>query len=137
MSSIDPLLFHFRLKGSNKVWAYSIFPCILFCLFIVLYVLQISVDGTWAMAWFFYLCFTTLLSMARSSVRAEFDVSGSFAEDFLAATFAYPLCAVQLDEATKNMESRDQNKKDPESIDMKNTNNKGQENVAYVSNETS
>ena len=74
--------------------------------------------------------------MARSSAREALNVSGSFVEDFLAATFAYPLCVVQLDEATKNMASKDRHKKDPESIDMKSKSPQGQENVAYISNET-
>jgi len=92
-----------RLNNSTKVWAYAIAPVTFFVAFIVLHIAEVGVDGCWAIAWFFYLGFATVLTSVRIQCRDRFVINGNAFEDFFASLFFYPNVALQLDETTKNI----------------------------------
>ncbi len=74
---------------------YSIAPCLLFALFILCHLLELAVPGMWAIGWFFFLGFATVLCAYRIQVRGKYEIEGSAVEDFLAGLF-YPACALQV-----------------------------------------
>ena len=92
-----------RLNNSDKVWAYAIAPTICMVLWIIFHFAEIGVNGMWAIGWFFYLCFATLLASVRIQVRERFEIIGNPFEDFFAALFLYPNVALQMDKTTENL----------------------------------
>jgi len=92
-----------RLNNSNKVWAYAIAPIISIALWIIFHFAEIGVSGCWAIAWFFYLCFVTIMTAVRIQVRERFDIIGNPFEDFFASLFLYPNVALQMDKTTENL----------------------------------
>jgi len=92
-----------RLNNSTKVWAYAIAPVTFFVAFVLLHFAELAVDGCWAIAWFFYLGFVTVLTAVRIQCRERFFINGNAFEDFFASLFFYPNVALQLDESTKNI----------------------------------
>ena len=74
-----------------------------FTAFVILHFAELAVDGCWAIAWFFYLGFVTVLTAVRIQCRERFFINGNAFEDFFASLFFYPNVALQLDESTKNI----------------------------------
>lgn len=95
-----------RLNNSDKVWAYAIAPTICMVLWIIFHLAEVGVNGMWAIGWFFYLCFATLLASVRIQVRERFEIIGNPFEDFFAALFLYPNVALQMDKTTENLVQR-------------------------------
>ena len=112
-----------------------------FGLFILFQVLELAFSGSWAIGWFWYLGFATILTSLRISIRSKFDINGNVSEDFFCSLIFYPCCALQMDLTTAELEGQvdDKKNKDPENIKMKENGNKtapdanGKENAAYVS----
>lgn len=93
-----------RMNNSKKVWPYAIPSVTFFLLFILFHFLELACSGCWAIAWFFYLCFATMMASVRIQVREHFGIVGNPFEDFFAALFLYPNTAVQMDKTTENMQ---------------------------------
>ena len=49
----------------------------------------------WAIAWFFFLGFVTMMTAYRIEIRERYGINGNAAEDFFASCF-YPACALQV-----------------------------------------
>merc|ERR1712080_358772 len=89
--------------GRRKVWPYAISSIGLFSLFIIFHLVELVVPGCWAIAWFFYLCFTCHVTATRIKTREIYDIIGNASEDFFAAMILYPNVATQLDLTTENL----------------------------------
>ena len=92
-----------RLNNSEKVWAYAIAPTTSLVLFVIFMFAELGVNGMWAIAWFFYLCFATMMASVRIQVRERFDIIGNPFEDFFSSLFLYPNVALQMDKTTENL----------------------------------
>lgn len=88
----------------KKQWFTLIAGVAMFALFILFHLLQLVFNGSWAIAWFFYLGFGTIMCSVRIRVRELFEINGNAFEDLFAALLMYPACALQMDETTKHME---------------------------------
>ena len=84
-----------RLNNSKKIWAFCIPACGMFGLFILCHILEAAVTGMWAIAWFFFLGFVTMMTAYRIEIRERYGINGNAAEDFFASCF-YPACALQV-----------------------------------------
>jgi len=106
-------------KTSARVWGPTSFIPVLLCLsfllvmFIVLHVLQLAVEGCWALAWVSYICFGSAVSMVRTRARAHLNISGHPLEDLCVSLLLYPCVALQMDMSTQ-AECEEENKKKEE-----------------------
>lgn len=91
----------------KKVWPYAISAVGTFSLFIIFHLAELVVPGCWAMAWFFYLCFTCQVTATRIKTREIYDIIGNASEDFFAAMILYPNVATQLDLTTESLSEED------------------------------
>lgn len=73
------------------------FPFRVLC--ILLQVLDTYIPGCWAMAWFCYLSFVTIIAGIRGNVRDTHCINGNAFEDWFACLFLYPCVGVQLESA--------------------------------------
>ena len=65
-----------RLNNSKKIWAYTIAPGISFVLFIIMHIAEFATTGStglWAIGWFFYLCFATIMASVRLQCRDRYS----------------------------------------------------------------
>jgi choline-glycine betaine transporter len=83
--------------GNSISIAMTSFICWL--LWIILLILQIEVEGSFALGWVFYLGFVTCITITRHKVRLQNGINGNPVEDFFCALFLYPCTAVQLEVA--------------------------------------
>ena len=95
----------------RKWWPYAIPSVIAFLLFILLHLLELAVPGCWAIAWFFYLCFTFHVTAVRIKTREIYGIIGNASEDFFSAMTLYPNVALQLDLTTRNIVEEDADEK--------------------------
>ena len=114
------------VEKRRKWWPYAIPSVGLFGLFILFHILELAVPGCWAIAWFFYLCFTCQITAIRIRTREIYDIIGNASEDFFSSMILYPNVATQLDLTTENLseESTKENAKarynNKENIDLEN-----------------
>jgi hypothetical protein len=92
-----------RLKGSKGSWFMTVASLSTFLLCILFHLLELSFRGSWAIAWFWYLCFASVMASLRLEVREILGIAGSAVEDFFASLLLYPCCALQLDLSTTPM----------------------------------
>ena len=107
----------------RKWWPYAIPSVIAFFLFILFHLLELAIPGCWAIAWFFYLCFTCQVTAVRIKTREIYGIIGNASEDFFSAMILYPNVAVQLDLTTANIAEQDADGKTPknkENLDLEN-----------------
>ena len=67
-----------RLNNSKKIWAYTIAPGISFVLFIIMHIAEFATSGStglWAIGWFFYLCFATIMASVRLQCRDRYSIT--------------------------------------------------------------
>lgn len=119
----------------GRKWLYALPMAVSLFLFFLFHFLQLAFDGAWAIAWFFYLCLTTIMTAYRIQVRERYNIIGNPCEDFFACWF-YPCAAIQMEATTEDLEkeSGENLKKNkgapPENIGMKDKNG-GVDNTAY------
>ena len=121
----------------RKWWPYAIPSVGLFSLFIFFHLLELAIPGCWAIAWFFYLCFTCQITAIRIKTREIYDIIGNASEDLFSAMILYPLVVTQLDLTTENLSDEDHEEDkntniDLENIEQKNGNNKNAEEAVKV-----
>ena len=75
----------------------------LFVSSIFFFVLQILLNGSWAIGLFFYLCFCCYTARLRMMIRKKLLITGHPIEDFLCSILLYPSVTMQL-EMTINLE---------------------------------
>ena len=74
----------------------------LFVSSIFFFVLQILLDGSWAIGLFLYLCFCCYIARLRMMTRKKLLITGHPIEDFLCSILLYPSVTMQL-EMTLNL----------------------------------
>ena len=74
----------------------------LFVSSIFFFVLQILLDGSWAIGLFLYLCFCCYIARLRMMSRKKLLITGHPIEDFLCSILLYPSVTMQL-EMTLNL----------------------------------
>ena len=87
----------------RKWWPFAIPTVALFSLFIMFHLIELAIPGCWAIAWFFYLCFTCQITAVRIRTRDIYGIIGNPSEDFFSALILYPNVATQLDLTTENL----------------------------------
>ena len=131
-----------RLNGSKGSWIFTLGACLTFALFILFHVLELAFTSSWAIAWFFYFGFASILTAIRIQVRELMAINGNPIEDFFACLLLYPCAALQMDLTTENLDMHgDASKKKTDKnvedgINMENKEKAANENQAYVANET-
>ena len=66
----------FRLNGQS--WFFAFASVTTFALAVLFWVLQTAFDGSWAIGWFFYLCFATMMTAVRIQVQYLFRLQFMF-----------------------------------------------------------
>ena len=67
-----------------------------FWLFVIFHCLQLTFNGAWAFAWFWYLGFASIMTAVRLQLRERLSIPGNIWEDFFGSLFLYPCCALQV-----------------------------------------
>ncbi len=57
-----------RLNGSQGSWFITVISLMTFGLFILFHILELSFNGAWAIAWFWYIGFSTIMTAVRIQV---------------------------------------------------------------------
>eukprot|EP00091_Calanus_sinicus_P009571 TRINITY_DN22359_c0_g1_i1.p1 TRINITY_DN22359_c0_g1~~TRINITY_DN22359_c0_g1_i1.p1 ORF type:complete len:149 (-),score=51.65 TRINITY_DN22359_c0_g1_i1:48-470(-) len=69
--------------------------------FVFLHILQVIVDGAWALAWCSFIAFCSGVSMVRSRTRNHLGIPGHSLEDFCLTLLLYPCVAMQMELSTR------------------------------------
>ena len=89
-----------RLNNSKKIWAYTIAPGISFVLFIIMHIAEFATAGStglWAIGWFFYLCFATIMASVRLQCRDRYSFTVWKLRFFLSIRFYVKLILKNLE----------------------------------------
>ena len=92
-----------KLGRRISIWWYAVPSVMLFSLFILFHILDLVIDGFWAMGWFLYFCFCCYVAAIRFKIREIVGIHGSGIEDFLSCVLLYPSVSVQIEETFKNI----------------------------------
>ena len=96
LAKVASKIYSTSTKTPNKTWPYAILFWGLFLSFILFCLLQIKLDGSWAIAIFAYFCFCGCTARLRMKTRERINIPGNLIEDFLCSLIMYPSVAVQL-----------------------------------------
>ena len=91
----------------------------LFVSSIFFFVLQILLDGSWAIGLFLYLCFCCYTARLRMMARNKLYIDGHAMEDILCSIFLYPSVTMQL-EMTLNLRKDETVKSSDVELDIAN-----------------
>ena len=91
----------------------------LFVSSIFFFVLQILLDGSWAIGLFLYLCFCCYTARLRTMTRKKLFIAGHSIEDFLCSILLYPSVTMQL-EMTLNLGNDETAKSKDVDLDIEN-----------------
>jgi choline/carnitine/betaine transport len=84
----------------QKAWVMYIYAALaygLFFLFVLFYFLEFLIDGSWALAWLFYILFVTVICSFRVAVRMAKGILGGPVEDWLCCLFCFPSVGAQIE----------------------------------------
>ena len=65
-----------RVISASTFWPVLLSLSFFLFMFIFLHLLQLAVDGCWALAWVFYIAFGSGISIVRSKAREQLSISG-------------------------------------------------------------
>jgi len=90
-----------RVTSPSSFWPVCTGLTFFLFMFVGLHVLQIAVDGSWALAWISYIIFGSGVAMVRGSARAHLNIEGHPLEDLFVSLFLYPCAALQMEISTR------------------------------------
>jgi len=90
-----------RVISASTFWPVLISLSIFLIMFVFLHLLQLAVDGSWALAWVFYIAFGSGVSIVRSRARVYLDIPGYPLEDLCVSLLLYPSVAMQMEISTQ------------------------------------
>jgi len=90
-----------RVISASTFWPVLLSLSFFLFMFIFLHLLQLAVDGCWALAWVFYIAFGSGISIVRSKAREQLSISGHPLEDLCVSLLLYPCVAIQMDLSTQ------------------------------------
>merc|ERR1719154_54839 len=99
-----------RVFSSSCFWPVLISLSIFLLMFVILHLLQLVVDGAWALAWISYIAFGSGVSMIRTRARNHLNISGHPLEDLCLSLLLYPSVAMQMEVSTRSGESKKEKK---------------------------
>eukprot|EP00116_Pleurobrachia_bachei_P001104 sb/3461366/ len=86
-------------SGNGNAIFMGIASFICWTLWIVLLIAEVSVEGSYAVAWTFYIAFATCITITRHTTRMRYNMNGNPAEDFFCALILYPCTMAQIEAA--------------------------------------
>jgi len=90
------------LYGSYMFLPSLIFFSVLLSLFVILHIIEIRVQGLYALAWVAYIIFAFSVSLIRQAAREKLAIPGNIIEDFCISMFLYPSVALQVQISLEN-----------------------------------
>jgi len=90
-----------RVISPSSFWPVLISLSFFLLMFIFLHILQIIVDGAWALAWCAFIAFSSGVSIVRSRTRNHLDIPGHSLEDFCLSLLLYPSVTMQMELSTR------------------------------------
>jgi len=89
-----------RVIDVSTFWPVLISLSIFLVMFVLLHILQLAVDGAWALAWISYIAFGSGISIVRSKTRKHLNIAGHPLEDLCLSLLLYPCVALQMEVST-------------------------------------
>merc|ERR1719508_345621 len=90
-----------RVISVSTFWPVVISLSFFLLMFVILHVLQIVVEGAWALAWISYIAFGSGVSFVRTRARNHLNIPGHPLEDFCLSLLLYPSVALQMEMSTR------------------------------------
>merc|ERR1712183_1034695 len=82
-----------RVISVSTFWPVVVSLSFFLLMFVILHVLQIVVEGAWALAWISYIAFGSGVSFVRTRARNHLNIPGHPLEDFCLSLLLYPSVA--------------------------------------------
>jgi len=86
-----------RVFSPGHRWPITAVLSIFLTLFVAFHIFELAFDGSWALAWVFYITFGAITGAVRAKVREVLEIRGSLLEDFILSLVLYPAVALQMD----------------------------------------
>ena len=107
IAKVSAKLYSETEEKRKRWWPYAIVTVPLFLGFILCHILELALAGMWAIGWFFYLGFASVITAVRIKARDLGKINGNVWEDFFSSLFFYANVAVQLDETADVLISKE------------------------------